>query len=186
MPDVHLFHSEKGPGYFGVKRFDRHGNNRLHTHTASGLLHSDFRTPALDYEDLLNLTAALTTDMREVEKLYRLAVFNVLAHNRDDHAKNFSFLMDESSAWKLAPGYDLTFSSGPNGEQSTMIMGEGRNPGTSHLRELGLAAKLSKTLIEEIIDRTKDSISRWKDRAKEHQVDPSSIKLVQQAVDNRK
>jgi serine/threonine-protein kinase HipA len=60
--------------------------------------------------------------------MYRLAVFNVLAHNRDDHAKNFSFLMDENGEWKLAPGYDLTFSSGPRGEQSTMVMGEGRNP----------------------------------------------------------
>jgi serine/threonine-protein kinase HipA len=49
----------------------------------------------MDYEELLTLTAALTKDIREVEKMYRLAVFNVLAHNRDDHAKNFSFLMDE-------------------------------------------------------------------------------------------
>jgi len=81
MPEVHLFSSHKGAGYFGVKRFDRDGNKRLHMHTASGLLHSDFRTPSMDYEDLLNLTAALTKDIREVEKMYRLAVFNVLAHN---------------------------------------------------------------------------------------------------------
>ena len=27
------------------------------------------------------------------EKMFRLAVFNVLFHNRDDHSKNFSFLM---------------------------------------------------------------------------------------------
>ncbi|MFZ9004716.1 MAG: HipA domain-containing protein, partial [Robiginitalea sp.] len=38
----------------------------------------------------------LTKDVREVEKMFRLAVFNVLAHNRDDHAKNFSFLMDNT------------------------------------------------------------------------------------------
>ena len=79
-------------------------------HTVGGLLHSDFRVPSLDYEDLLNLTGALTKDIREVEKMYRLAVFNVLAHNRDDHAKNFSFLMDEKGEWKFAPAYDLTFS----------------------------------------------------------------------------
>jgi serine/threonine-protein kinase HipA len=81
-------------------------------HTVSGLLHSDFRTPSLDYEDLLNLTGVITKDIREVEKMYRLAVFNVLSHNRDDHAKNFSFLMDNHGEWKLAPAYDLTFSSG--------------------------------------------------------------------------
>ncbi len=36
--------------------------------------------------------------------------FNVIAHNVDDHAKNFSFLMDRKGQWSLAPAYDLTFS----------------------------------------------------------------------------
>lgn len=70
-------------------------------HTVNGLLHSNFRLPSLDYEDLLNLTATLTKDSREVDKMYRLAVFNVMAHNSDDYAKNFSFLMDETGNWKL-------------------------------------------------------------------------------------
>ena len=78
--------------------------------------------------------------------MYRLAVFNVLAHNRDDHAKNFSFLMDEQGEWKVAPAYDLTFSSGPNGEQSTMVMGQGKTPNIEHLRKLGQESKLSKNL----------------------------------------
>jgi len=178
MPDVHLFPSQKGPGYFAVKRFDRNGNKRLHTHTVSGLLHSDFRTPSLDYEDLLNLTGALTKDIREVEKMYRLAVFNVLAHNRDDHAKNFSFLMDKNGEWKLAPAYDLTFSSGPNGEQSMMVAGEGKNPGISHLVKLGTKAKLSKKLVEEIIDQTKSSLNRWKDISAAYNVTKENIQLI--------
>jgi serine/threonine-protein kinase HipA len=182
MPEVHLFPAQKGAGYFAVKRFDREGNKRLHMHTASGLLHSDFRTPSLDYEDLLNLTGALTKDIREVEKMYRLAVFNVLAHNRDDHAKNFSFLMDESGAWKLAPAYDLTFSSGPNGEQSTMVMGEGRNPTTSNLVKLGQEAKLTKKLIDEIINQTKSSLHGWKDLAKNHGVSKANIELIGKAI----
>jgi serine/threonine-protein kinase HipA len=123
MPDVHLFPAEKGHGYFAVKRFDRFGPKRYHMHTACGLLHSDFRTPSLDYEELLTLTGILTRDVREVEKAFRLAAFNVLTHNRDDHSKNFSFLMDEAGLWRLSPAYDLTFSSGPGGEQSTTVMG---------------------------------------------------------------
>jgi len=182
MPEVHLFPSQKGAGYFAVKRFDRDGNKRLHMHTASGLLHSDFRTPSLDYEDLLNLTGALTKDIREVEKMYRLAVFNVLAHNRDDHAKNFSFLMDENGIWKLTPAYDLTFSSGPNGEQSTMVMGEGRNPNISNLVKLGLDAKLSKKLIEEIIDQTKSALVLWTDLAKNHNVTDVNLELIKKAI----
>lgn len=178
MPDVHLFSSQKGAGYFAVKRFDRDGSTRLHMHTASGLLHSDFRSPSLDYEDLLNLTGALTKDIREVEKMYRLAVFNVLAHNRDDHAKNFSFLMNETGTWKLAPAYDLTFSSGPNGEQSTMVMGEGRNSGIKDLVKLGLEAKLPKKIVEEVIGQTQAALSLWCTFAEKHFITKENIKLV--------
>lgn len=127
MMEVHLFPAQKGGGYFATKRFDRKGKKRLHIHSACGLLHSDFRTPSLDYEDLMALTMILTRDVREVEKMFRWAVFNVLAYNRDDHGKNFSFLMDVSGQWRLSPAYDLTFSSGPQGEQSTTVMGEGKH-----------------------------------------------------------
>ena len=182
LPEVHLFPSQKGAGYFAVKRFDREGNKRLHMHTASGLLHSDFRTPSLDYEDLLNLTGALTKDIREVEQMYRLAIFNVLAHNRDDHAKNFSFLMSENGTWKLAPAYDLTFSSGPNSEQSTMIMGEGRNPKIKDLIKLGSNAKLSKTFLKDTIDQTKDALDGWSTLAKNHHVAKVNVDLVNKAL----
>lgn len=178
MSEAHLFAANKGRGYFAAKRFDRDGTKRYHMHTVSGLLHSDFRTPSLDYEDLLTLTGQLTKDIREVEKMYRLAVFNVLAHNRDDHAKNFSFLMDNHGEWKLSPAYDLTFSNGPGGEQSTMVMGEGRNPGDKQLIKLGLEAGLSKALVEEIISQTKFALGQWKSLAKEYGISQSTIDLI--------
>ena len=168
MPKVHLFEATHGSGYFAIKRFDRHGDKRYHMHTACGLLHSDFRTPSLDYEDLVALTSILTRDVREVEKIYQLAVFNVLAHNRDDHSKNFSYLMDNQGEWKLSPAYDITFSSGPRGEQSTMVMGEGRNPNTSHLLKLANEAKIKKSRALEIIDATKSSLSKWQTLATEY------------------
>lgn len=178
MPDVHLFPSQTGSGYFAVKRFDRNGDRRLHMHTVSGLLHSNFRLPSLDYEDLLNLTATLTKDIREVEKMFRLAVFNVMAHNRDDHAKNFSFLMNEFGEWKLSPAYDLTFSSGPGGEQSTMVMGEGRNVTAKHLTTLGREAKLSKEFIENVIEQTSSALSKWSRLSKDFGVSKSNRELI--------
>ncbi len=186
MPDVHLFSAKKGAGYFAVKRFDRNGKQRFHMHTACGLLHSDFRVPSLDYEDLIALTGALTRDAREIEKLYQLAVFNVLAHNRDDHSKNFSFLMDAKGEWKLSPAYDLTFSSGPRGEQSTMVMGEGRNPSVDHLVRLGNEAKLSKARIVEIIDQTQTALTSWEDLASEYGVSANNIRLISKNIHNTK
>lgn len=178
MSDVYLFPARTGSGYFAIKRFDRNHNERLHMHSAGGLLHSDFRTPSLDYEDLLTLAMVLTRDMREVEKTYRLAVFNVLAFNRDDHAKNFSYVMDKAGEWKLSPAYDLTFSSGPHGEQSTMVMGESKNPGRNALIQLGLEAKIAKATIDSIIEQTTAALGNWSKLAKTYGVSQSNIDLI--------
>lgn len=182
MPDVHLFPSQKSNGYFSVKRFDRDGNKRLHMHTVSGLIHSNFRFPSLDYEDLLSLTGVLTKDIREVEKMFRLAVFNVMANNRDDHAKNFSFLMNEFGEWKLSPAYDLTFSNGPGGEQSTMVMGEGKNISSKHLIKLGLEAKLSKEFINDVFEQTHSALANWESLSKDFGVSDSNRELIQKSI----
>jgi len=178
MMPVHLFETTSCAGYFATKRFDRLGNKRLHKHTASGLLHSDFRIPSLDYLDLLKITMNLTKDIREVEKMYRLAVFNVMSHNRDDHGKNFSFLMDDTGEWKLAPAYDLTFSSGPGGHHSTMVLGEGQTPTIDNLTQLGKEAGLKRNQLTEICDQTLHAISKWEKLANNYGVTTTNISLV--------
>ena len=132
MPNTKLLQGK----YFAVERFDRVGDTRVHIQSVAGLTHSDFRYPTLDYDDLLGLTLHLTKDVEEQIKMFRLAVFNLFAHNRDDHTKNFSFLLDKDNNWQLAPAYDLTFSQGPGGEHSTTYLGEGKNPTQEHLIKL--------------------------------------------------
>lgn len=182
MTETHLFPAKKGAGYFATRRFDRDGASRLHTHTASGILHADHRTPSLDYQDLLALSAIMTRDLREAEKMFRLAVFNVLAHNRDDHAKNFTFLMNTQGEWRLSPAYDLTFSGGPGGEQTTMVMGEGKIPGVSHLTRLGADAKLPKKTVQDIIAQTLEALGGWSKLAKAHGVRAANIKLIEARI----
>ncbi|RYZ74791.1 MAG: type II toxin-antitoxin system HipA family toxin, partial [Proteobacteria bacterium] len=90
VPEHKLFGEGKNK-YFGVRRFDRGINNeKLHVHSLAGLMHSDFRTPAFDYKDLLKVAVLLTAMYSERDMAFRLAVFNVIFHNRDDHSKNFS------------------------------------------------------------------------------------------------
>ena len=86
---------------------------------------ADFRLPSLDYSEVLKVTQALTRHAKDVEQIFWVMVFNVLAKTRDDHSKNFSFLMDEYGEWRLAPAYDLTYSQGINGEHTTSVAGEG-------------------------------------------------------------
>ncbi len=179
MMETRLFPAKRGAGFFATRRFDRDGAARLHAHTASGLLHADHRTPSLDYEDLLALSAHLTRDVREVEKMFRLAAFNVLAHNRDDHSKNFAFLMNPNGEWRLSPAYDLTFSSGPGGEQTTMVMGEGKAPGVEHLKKLGAAAKLPAETVQDTIARTQNAVAEWSTHAKAQGVRVATIKRIE-------
>lgn len=179
VPEIRLFETKNGR-YFGAKRFDRVGNQRLHMHTACGLLHSDHRVPSMDYEDLLRASALLCRDMRQTQKLFRLVVFNVFAHNRDDHSKNFSFLMNKAGEWNVAPAYDLTFSYGPGREHSMMIMGEGKVPGTQHLLQLGnrLGLKNTKQTIEEV----RETVRHWPKFSEKASLSTPSSKIVQKAI----
>ena len=171
MMPVHLFESKQsktGLGYFGTRRFDRSQlvsfedrPKRWHLHSAAGLLHVDFRVSALDYVDLIKLTARLTRNQADGWSMYRLAVFNVLAHNRDDHGKNVSFLMDETGQWRLSPAYDLTFSQGIRGEQSTLVAGVGRDPGPDDLKRLAREVGLDPKQALREIDAVQTALSQW-------------------------
>lgn len=178
MTETQLIRTVKGGAYFATRRFDRVGSARLHTHTASGLLHADHRIPSLDYETLIALTQGLTRDIREVEAMFRLAVFNVIAHNRDDHGKNFTYLMNARGEWRLSPAYDLTFSSGPGGEQTTTVMGQGKAPSIADLTKLGGLAGLPKADVQAVIERTREAVRAWPELAARHGVTPSQIRLI--------
>lgn len=134
MAETRLFPSGRCAGYFGTKRFDRSKSGsgqekRIHMLSVSAVLETSHRIPNLDYHLLMKLTLEMTKDFSEVLKLFRLMCFNVFAHNRDDHSKNFSYLYDEQEArYRLAPAYDLTYSNSLNGEHATTVNGNGMNP----------------------------------------------------------
>jgi serine/threonine-protein kinase HipA len=179
VPQAKLFKSRKCGGHFGVKRFDRQEHRILHMHTVSGLLHADHRLPSLDYGTLMKATLWLTKDIREGEKLLRLAAFNVFAHNRDDHAKNFSFLMDENGTWRLSPAYDLTYSYGPGGEHCTTVMGEGKYPSSSSLLKLAQVADIKPEKATQIIHHVKEAVVNWPRFAKEAEVTSRSMESIE-------
>lgn len=160
MPETYLFPSKTSYGHFGVKRFDRNSAKKIHIHSACGLLHADFRVSSLDYANLLKLTQLLTKNNQDVEQMVRLMIFNVKAGNKDDHSKNFSFMIDENKNWKLAPAYDLTKSSGINGEQTAMVNGKGIDITDDDLiteaQKIGVSATKTKEMIEQIVSSLAD------------------------------
>lgn len=158
MSETKLFESKICSGYFGIKRFDRKNCKKIHMVSVSGLLETSHRLPNLDYSILMKLTLELTKNYQDIEQLYRLMCFNIFAHNRDDHSKNFSFLFDEDKKeWHLSPAYDLTYSSSFNGEHATTINGEGKNPTLEDIltiaKGIGIKEKLAKDIALDIKDK---------------------------------
>ena len=184
MSECKLFKGKSGKVYFGTKRFDRIGNYRLHMHSAAGMMHDNFRLSNLDYGHIMNCAFRLERDVRAYEKILRLAAFNVFAHNRDDHSKNFSYLMDETGFWKVAPAYDLTFSSSGHGMHSTMISGESTNPNKHHLMELANYFKIKNA--SKIIDHVQEVVYNWKTFAKQCKVSTDTRNEIERVIGKKK
>lgn len=162
MPETHLFPSATSPGYFGVQRFDRVHGQKVHVHTACGLLHASHREPSLTYESLLRLTLLLTKDIREVLKMVRLMVFNVRSGNRDDHSKNFSFLLNKENQWRMAPVYDLTPSEGINGEQTCMVNNKGKDITEKDFLAAAATVDVDARTVREIIQQVDAALAEMK------------------------
>ncbi len=161
MPDTYLFPSKHSSGHFGVCRFDRDGLNKIHIHSACGLLHASHRIPTLDYENLIRLTIHLTHDIREVEKMVRLMIFNVKSGNRDDHTKNFSYMMTQDYRWKMSPAFDLTPSAGINGEQTATVNGKGTNITNDDLIKVAQLGGIAKGRVLEMIDAVETALATY-------------------------
>ena len=182
IPHTKLLKGKKN-SYFAIKRFDRIKDNRFHIHSVAGLTHSDFRVPSIDYDDLLTLCFHLTKDINEVKKLFKLAVFNLFTHNRDDHAKNFSFMLDEKNSWKLTPAYDLTFSYGVGTEHSTTYLNEGKNPSINHLEKLALKHGIKE--YKQIIEEVKTAILEFPNLAKNVELSKNETSNLNKIFNNQ-
>jgi serine/threonine-protein kinase HipA len=133
----------------------------------ASLIQADFRLPSNDYTDLLKVTRALTRNHADVMRAFRQMAFNVAAHARDDHTKNFAFLIDANDEWALTPAYDLAFAPGPGGEHTMTVAGEGRSPQREHCLAVGEAAGVRKREAEAAIEAVNEAVQRWKEFADE-------------------
>jgi serine/threonine-protein kinase HipA len=175
-----LGRTKQNAGYFAIERFDRMGSVRRHAHTLGGLLDHPHGYPAFDYRDLLKVTRTMTRDEAAVAEMFRRACFNVFARNRDDHTRNFAFVMDERGVWRPSPAYDLTFASGPGGEHSMLICGEGKDPHREHLVRLATEGDLKRADV--IIDEVRAAVNRFLSFAEEAAVPPKTRDAVAKSL----
>jgi serine/threonine-protein kinase HipA len=185
MPETELIQipnldSGKDDYFFAVRRFDRSGNRKHHMLPLDAILYADYRIPSLDYEIVLGVAQGFSQSVVEVEKAFRLACFNTLAHNQDDHAKNFAMLHTDEG-WQLAPGFDLTFSTGMGGEHTTAVSGSGK-PDRKSLLKLAAAFAMKTQRANDVIDQVDDAVMKWPEFALRYGVSEESFGEVKRAL----
>lgn len=158
MPETRLFEDK----YFGVERFDRRECGKLHVVSVAGLIGADYRLPSIDYAHIFQVCAALTHNVAELWKVYRLMVFNYLIENKDDHAKNFAFI-HRNGEWHFAPAYDLLPSDGMNGFHTTSI-NDSVEPTKNDVIAVAVKAGLKQKEAEECFEKIQKIISKHRQR----------------------
>ncbi|MBD3798249.1 MAG: HipA domain-containing protein, partial [Campylobacterales bacterium] len=112
MSDSYLVESD-GMFHFITKRFDisieEGKTQRKHMHSLSGIMHHNPAETTFDYTNLFRVGSALNIPYEDREQFFKTMLFNLIFANKDDHSRNFSFLMDSAGKWRGAPAYDLTF-----------------------------------------------------------------------------
>ncbi|QHI96781.1 type II toxin-antitoxin system HipA family toxin [Xylophilus rhododendri] len=189
-PDTEFFALPNGQAAFASRRFDRQDGMRVPMQSLAAFTGADYRAPgALDYTNFLRATQMCTNDVRQKAVAFERAVFNVTFNNRDDHTKNFCFLMSPAGGWSLAPAYDVTFCEGPGGYHQMDVMGEALNIERKHLLALGeREAELSAQAAGAVIDRIGEVACRFSALAEEllpGRITGESLRSIQRRIDDK-
>ena len=144
-----------------VERFDRSaGAGRLLVQSLAALLNDDFRFPKLDYSHIYQVSAHLS-EVPEAERIYRQACFNVALSMKDDHSKNFAFLMNVDGQWELSPAFDLCPSEGPSGWHTMSVSNTADRIGRDHLKNFANRIGLADAVANDGIDQARAAASAF-------------------------
>ncbi|MGE0742128.1 MAG: type II toxin-antitoxin system HipA family toxin [Hyphomonadaceae bacterium] len=182
LAEHRLIPAKQGHAYFATRRFDRPSPGaRVHMVSLAGAVEAPMTAGSLSYDQFLRATHAITRDAEDVARAFRRMVFNVLSHNRDDHARQHAYLMDENGVWSLSPAYDLTYAAGPGGEHYLDVEGEGRKVTHKHVETLGAKHGLDAKAVKAMVDEVSTAVGAWRTFASAAGVTASTTKLVADA-----
>ena len=159
----------EGKYHFLTERYDRTGGKKVHVQTLAAM------DPEADsYEDMFEVCRRLDLPAYEQSELFRRMVFNIMGGNVDDHAKNFSFTMDENGEWHISPAYDMIFTVNPEGnfyenEHSLSIVG--KVDGITEEDLVRFAKQNGIKNAHRIIEEVCQAITRFHDYASKYFVD---------------
>jgi len=165
---------------YNVKKPER---GRYPMHSLAGLLNADFHQPSIDYADIIKAGQVLCRSIAVGKELFTRAMFNLFALNQDDHAKNWSFLMDDQGKWRLSPFYDVTFSPNPHNQHMTAFAGHGNSPPLKTIQHLAVQANFKNWQeAQQVMVKITDALSCWPGIAASIGVDKTTAKMISQQL----
>lgn len=174
MPSKLLIEGERR--HFITQRFDRIGNQKIHVQTLNGLAHIDYKMPGVySYAELFGVARTLGLTAQDAEQLFRRMVYNIVARNHDDHAKNTAFMLNDKNQWQLAPAYDVVYSYKPGSrwvnQHWMSLNGKREQFSRDDFYSLETLSPLfTRKKINQIIDETIAQVAKWRTLAVEHAV----------------
>jgi serine/threonine-protein kinase HipA len=179
-----LIPATRGHGYFATRRFDRgHNGGRIPMLSVAAVIEADWRDAAIDYVKLIALVGSITRDHEAAEQLFRRMVFNVLAANADDHTKQHSFLQRRTGEWTLAPAYDLTLSSGPNGHRYLAVNNKGRDITLDDIYAVARETSIKDAHARAIVEDVRAAVADFPTIAHTYGVTPATMTAFKRATD---
>ena len=177
---------ENGRAHFMTKRFDRPASKeKVHVQSFYAMQHYDFNDVlSFSYEQLFQTMRQLRLPYPQAEQLFRRMVFNVIARNCDDHTKNFSFIMNKSGEWKLAPAFDVCHAYRPEStwvsQQSLSVNGKRKGITASDMLEVAQNMSIKKP--ETIIEQVKTVVKKWPQYAEKMRVKEDLRDAIQKTL----
>lgn len=186
-PDTQYFSLPNGLAAFASKRFDRRDGLRVPMQSLAAFTGANYRSPGvLDYVNFLRATQMCTNDVRGMAVAFERAVFNVAFNNRDDHPKNFAYIMSQDGQWRLSPAYDVTFCEGPGGYHQMDVMGEALSISRTQMLRLAEEAEVPLDVAGSMIDGICDVASRFATIAEKlhpGRITQDTLRTVQDRID---
>lgn len=187
-PETEYFELPGEQAAFATRRFDRERGMKVPMQSLAAFTGANYQIPgAMDYASFLRATQLCTNDVREKRRAFERVVFNVIFNNRDDHPKNFAYLMSANGNWSLAPAFDITFCDGPGGYHQMDVMGEALTIERKHLMALGMReAELDENQVNEVIDRIASVATTFSEKCNEllpGKVTRDTLSYIQTRID---
>ena len=166
----------EGIKHFLTERFVRRDGEKVFTQTLAAV-----NPEAYCYEDLFSTCRQLSIPQDEMNELFLRMVFNILSNNTDDHAKNFSFIMEKDGSWHLSPAYDLCFimktAAAPEKRHEFSVRGKYEDITLKDILEFAAQNDIKNPT--KYIDKVKEALKDFRSRATANGVAPLFIDIME-------